>query len=241
MSTQDIDELIVKEIERHYETNDSPYYLAELGVYFREQNIEVPVGIQFKDYLRIKFDQRLTVIQDEDTPAKIAIAPLERAAHVREQLSKTPTIHLDDSRIDYGRLPFALVAAFCKVPLPGTRLYFKVAKPFRYETRVHAPDDQYIEIEDRFRPQSLAGKPVGELSSGDRREIYERITKWAEEKELDLRTLYYDTRPRNFSTSPVSDQLAGNALQRLIDAQEPELRSRLRIPGDIAGTLMRLP
>ena len=241
MATKNTDQLVVEEVERHYKETDSPYYLADLGVFFREQNIDLPTDIQFKDYLRIRFSDSLVVVQDEDTPARIAIAPPDKVDHVRDQLSGNLLTSLDDSKVDYKRLPFSLVAAFCKVPLPGTRLYYRTIKPYRYEIRVHAPEDGYIEIEDRFRPPSLAGKPVGELSSNDKREIYDRINTWAEANKLELRALYYDTRLRDASISNDPGQMASNALQRLIDAQEPDLRSRLRIPGDIAGTLMRLP
>lgn len=241
MSPRDTDELIIQEIERHYDNTDSPYLLADLGVFFREQKLEMPDGIQFKDYLRIKFNERLVVIQDEDTPARIAIAPHDRVAQVREQLSRSLSSQLDDSRVDYSRLPFALVAAFCKVPLPGTRLYFRITQPFRYETRARAPGDQYVEIEDRFRPHSLANKHTQEISYSDRRLIYNHIEKWAEEKGIDLRKLYYDIRPKATTPSGISGQTKTSALQRLVDAQEPELQTRIRIPGDIASILSRLP
>ena len=71
--------------------------------------------------------------------------------------------------------------------------------------------------------------------------IYERIDKWADANSIDQRDLYYDSGKK----APVlTRQMGGaeeNALQRLIDAQEPELRGRIRIPGDIASALMRLP
>ena len=241
MEARDIDGLIAKEIERHYENTDSPYYLAELGVFFREHNITIPDDIQFKDYLKIKFHQHLVVIQDEDIPARIAIAPPDKAAYVQSQLSRSLSDQLDDSEVDYSRLPFALVAAFCKIPLPGTRLYFRINPPFRYETRERMPDNHYVEIDDSFRPPSVAGKTVQDISYSDRHLIYEHIKKWAEAKAIDLQTLYYDTSQKAITASGSVEQTETNALQRLVNAQEPEIRSRIRIPGDIASSLSRLP
>ena len=245
MSLRDTDELVIEAVEKHYENNDVPYYLAELGLLFRSENIEIPSGVRFKDYLKSRYAGRLVVVQDEESPAKIAIAPPEKATNVQRQLSGQYLDARDnsgDSNIDYVRLPFALVAAFCKNPLPGTRLYFRTARPFRYETRAQPPeDDTFIEIEDRFRPLSLAGRLVREISYSDRQMIYTHIKKWADEKSVDLRAIYYDRGSKPASNTATPFEVKDNALQRLIDAQEPEIRRRIRIPGDIANALMGLP
>ena len=240
MSTRDTDQLVLEEIQNHYRDKDSPYYLAELGKFFRLKEIDIPQGVRFKDYLRDQFYGRLVVVQDPRTPAKIAIAPPEKQLRVQQQLSTQHSESTDDARIDHSRLPFALIAAFCKLPLPGTRIYFRVTKPFRYETRMQVPDDNYIEIEDQFRPLPLAGKSVHELSHGDKQTIYEYIEKWAAQKGIDLRDLYYNRGAESTRKTEGSTDAKANALLRLINAQEPELKARIRIPGDIASILMRL-
>ena len=241
MAYMNTDELIIDAVKKHYENHDSPYYLAEIGQWFRSQKIEIPEGIRFKDYLISRFHGRLVVVQDEDNPAKIAIAPPEIQLRVKQQLSGVVTVEPDDSKIDHSRLPFALIAAFCKVPVPGTQIYFRVTMPFRYETRMQAPDDTYIEIDDQFRPSSLAGKSVHDLSYDDRQTIYEYIEKWAAAKSFNLQHFYYDRGSKSARSARHPVRSDENALQRLINAQEPELRERIRIPGDIASTLMRLP
>ena len=241
MLSRDTDQLIVEAVEKHYAEHDSPYYLSELGKFFQSHDIQVPGRVRFKDYLISRFDGRLVVVQDPDHPAKIAIAPVERQALVQQQLSSQLTELADDREIDHSRLPVALVAAFCKIPLPGTQVYFRVSRPFRYEVGMRAPDDKYVEIEKEFRPPSLAGKSVHDLSSSEKQLAYQHIEEWAKTRGLDLRELYYDRGMRSDSSATQASATDGNALQRLVDAQEPELRERVRIPGDIASTLMRLP
>ena len=241
MTTQEIDELVLKAVKAHYAEHSAPFYLAALGNLFRSQDIELPPGVRFKDYLSSRFHGRLVVIQDPEIPARIAIAEPERESAIRRQLSGQSTELADDSEVDYGRLPIALIAAFCKVPLPDSQVYFRTTKPFRYETLLHPPDDNYVEISETFRPTSLAGKSVHTLSFGEKQTVYACIEKWADANAVDLRSLYYDRSLQKRQQERGQEEAAQNALQRLINAQEPELRGRIRIPGDIASTLMRLP
>ena len=241
MTSQNIDELVLKAVQAHYAEHNTPFYLAELGNLFRSHNVELPAGVRFKDYLSSRFHGRLAVIQDPEIPARIAIAEPERESAVRRQLSGQGIDLSEDSEVDYERLPIALIAAFCKVPLPNTRVYFRTTKPFRYETLMRPPDDSYVAIDDSFRPTSLAGKSVHALSLSDKQTIHASIEKWADTNAVDLRSLYYDRSPQKDQQARGRGEAAHNALQRLINAQEPELKGRIRIPGDIASTLMRLP
>ena len=241
MSPQDTDHIITEAIQDHYKIHDSPYYLAELGKFFRANHIDIPTGVRFKDYLKSRFHDRFVVVQDTEDPARIAIAPLEKESTVLRQLSHQPSTVGDESGIDYARLPFALIAAFCKIPTPGTQVYFRLSKPFRYDTRPQPPAENYIEIEEQFRPPSLAGRSVHELSPHDKRTIYEHIEKWADNNSIDLRQFYYDLGPKLARPAEELTQTKGNALLRLIHAQDPEIRPQIRIPGDIASTLARLP
>ena len=240
MSLSDTDRLIIESVESHYENNDSPYLLAELGVFFHVNEIDVPEGVRLKEYLTIRFADRLVIVQDEDVPAKIAIAPPELEAIVRQMLSGKVSDLADESIIDFTRLPIALVSAFCKNPPPNRRLYFRITKPFRYEMLTEPPDSNYVEIEERFRPNPLSGKGVRDISLKDKQIIFRHIETWAKEKRLDLRDVYYDREARNGEALGTAAGTGENALQRLIDAQEPELRARILIPADIVRSLLEI-
>ena len=82
---------------------------------------------------------------------------------------------------------------------------------------------------------------VHELSPQEKRTIYEHIEKWADNNSIDLRQFYYDLGPKFARPPEELAQTEGNALLRLINAQEPEIRPQIRIPGDIASTLIQLP
>ena len=84
MSTQDLDKLVIDEVQGHYRDKDSPYYLAELGNFFRVHKLDIPEGIRFKDFLKSLFAGRLLVLQNPDNPVKIAVAPPEKRERVRQ-------------------------------------------------------------------------------------------------------------------------------------------------------------
>ena len=233
----DTDQLVVKAVEKHYEEKNAPYYLAELGKLFREHSIEIPEGIRFKDYLTSRYHGRLVIVQDDFIKARIAVATMENHDKVRQQLSNQIAPASDESKLDHSRLPFSLIAAFCKVPLPNTKVYYRVVKPFRYETLMRVPGDDYVAIDDEFRPNELAGKSVHGLTVSDRELVYQHIDEWSMRNSIDLRQLYHDHSTLPAGTRDLSDA-SRNALRRLIDAQDPELKGRIKIPGDIASILM---
>ena len=235
-----MDQEIVAAVTTHYETNKSPYYLADLGNFFRLKHFDIPEGIRFKDFLASRFQGLLVVVQDPLTPAKIAIATPENEALVRQRLSNDTEYIPEDDKTNYSRLPFSLIAAFCISPPPNMDVFFRVKKPFRYEIQSQAPDDQYVVIDEEFRPTGMAGKSYNNLSSVEKQEIYAQIDRWAIAHDIDLRKLYFDYWTNTPRRTPSGRTKTRNALQRLIDAQEPELRPRIKIPGDIASKLMDL-
>ena len=241
MSSGNQDQLVIEEVRRHYRDSQTPYYLAELGVFFREKEIDVPAGVRVKDYLKSRFVDQLCVIQDNEVPAKIAVATPEAEDSVRQQLADRITEASLVATIDFGRLPFSLISAFCARRSPETQVYYRIVRPFRYVVSSIAPDDTYILIDEEFRPSHLEGSFFQTLSAEDKRTIYESIEKWAKAKDIDLRTIYFNTRSGSFGRESMVSASSSNALQRLVEAQAPELRRKITIPGDIAVALMQLP
>ena len=233
MSTSETDELILKAVVDHYREQDSPFYLADLGQFLQFRKIVIPDGSRLKDYLAANFQGRLVVIQDPETPARIAVATPDNLERVRRRLSKRSLSQRDDRGIAFERLPNSLVAAFCKIPPPNTDVYFRVVPPFRYDTFVYQPDHGYTLIGPEHRPSEFAGRTAAALTDNERRTIFGFIVNWAEANSIDLQSLYYD-HPRRLKQT----QEVRNALQRLIDAQDTDFRTRMKIPGDIAAILM---
>ena len=240
MSSIEQDRLVIEEVQRHYDNNESPYYLAGLGQFLRSHDIQVPPGVRLKNFIRNRFDDRLLVVQDPDVPAKIAVARPGEQERVQKLLAEQTSAASDDSTIDVTRLPFALFVAFCITSPPGNRVYFRTTRPFRYVIGATAPDHSYVEIDEQFRPPRFQGLSGHNLSAQDKRSIYRHVSEWATAKSLDLKGIYYNNEPKALRHARIPSASGTNALQRLFDAQGPELQTKVFIPVDIAIKLMNL-
>lgn len=240
LSSDNQDQLVIEEVRRHYSNKKTPYLLADLGVFFRANDIEVPAGVRFKDHLKSRFGDQISIIQDTDVPAKIAVATPGEEDGVRRQLAGRPGEATSGATIDFGRLPFSLISAFCVRRTQGSQIYFRPVRPYRYFVGSTAPDDTYVLIDEDFRPPHLEGLFFQDLSDEGKYEIHGSIEKWARAKNIDLRTIYFDAISGLFGRESAPSATSSNALQRLVEAQAPELRRRITIPGDIAVALMRL-
>ena len=235
------DQMVVDEVRRHYGESQAPYYLAVLGEFLRSRQIAVPPGVRLKDYLRDRLQGQLSVVQDQDVPAKIAVALPDNQDLVRQRLTARFPGTPSGSAADFDRLPYSLKVAFCVVPPDGTRVYFRTVPPFRYVFGSSAPDETFVEIEEEFRPTRLIGSLVRNLSIEDRNEVYQHIAAWASAKNIELGKIRYGRNPASTDSPDSNRPITANGLQRLIQAQEVELRRRILIPADIAITLMRTP
>lgn len=240
MLSDDKRQLVIDEVQRHYDKEKQPYYLAELGQFFRSKNIEIPSGKQFKDFLAESFQSHLVVVQDPDVRARIAIALPDRSEQVQEQLAGRFSSTEGRPPIAVNRLPFSLIAAFCQKPTSGLRVFYRTIHPTRYVIASVAPDDFFVEIGETFRQHPPAGTSVHALPIEFRQDIYRRISEWAAIQNVNLEAIYVDEGRRTSIPRIDSRITISNALQRLIEAQEPEIRKRMYVPGDIALALMQI-
>ena len=238
---QTIQHTIIEEVRRHYRDSNAPYYLSGLGEFCRSHGIEIPPGMKLNNFVKNQFGGDLLVVQDPEVPAKIAISIPEEKERVAQLLAQHTSAELDRADVDFSRLPFALVAAFCMATDTNTGVYFRTVRPFRYVTAEMAPDHTYIEIDAKFRPAHAETQSFLDLSEAQRTAIDQRIVEWAQDKNVDLRSFYYDRAPARPNQRTNSGTASKNALQRLVEAQEPRLQSQVLIPGDIAVALMKLP
>lgn len=240
MVTENQKELVLDEIRRHYEEQALPYYLANLGQFFQSNEIVLPPGTRFKAFLSDNFEDRLVVVQDPTVPARIAIALPGNREQIQQQLSGQIMSSPGRPPIEINRLPFSLIAAFCQRPAPGNRVYFRTIRPCRYVIAPVAPDSSFVEIGEQLRQSPPIGASVHTLSNEAKQEIYRRIAKWVESEGIDLEAIYVYERGSSHTSSNTRKQQVANALQRLLEAQDPELRRKIQVPGDIALTLMRM-
>ena len=236
------DDPIVKEVVRHYSESEKPYHLAELGVFLNHEKIPMPDGIKLKDFLQKTYPSKLEIIQDPNTPARIAVALPSNNEKIRSKiLGDEFSFGLDG--FDARRLPFSLIAAFCRVPPVGKHLYYRIIPPFHYIVAETPRGDQgeYLLIDDSSPPAQVRGVDPYALSPEDLHGVYAKIVEWAQSKGIDPRSLRVSEEKTHLDMSPTSGGAGSNALQRLIEAQEPNLRSQIRVPMDIIAALIRLP
>lgn len=233
-------QIVLDEIRRHYDGLSQPYYLAGLGQFFRSEGIEIPSGKRFKDFLSESFSDSLVIIQDPDVPAKIAIALPQNSKEVQEQLFGRFLPTSGRPPIEVNRLPFSLIAAFCQVPNSGLRVFYRAIRPSRYVIGSIAPDNSFVEIGANFRKPLPEGISLHELSAEVKQDIYRRISEWAAFQDFDLEAIYLNEKGRTTSQKDTRADRSSNALRRLIEAQEPEIRKKISVPGDIALALMAL-
>lgn len=237
MSPGEIDKLILEEINRHYGENETPYYLAKLGDFIQSNDkIVLPSKTQLSDYIRIRFLESLSLIPHPKDSKILIVAPEAFRDTVKEKLSKSP--QLNEDLESYSRLPNALFVAFCIDPPQGENIYFHTIRPFVYQVAAAPSDNYYIEIESEFRPAHIRGRHLSSLSREERGELQEQVKRWSERHSIDLQTLHYDKQdhriPHRFARHDGSE----NALSRLIEAQDVNLRKRIKIPSDIAALLL---
>ena len=240
MLTEDQAKVVLNEVQRHYQERSEPYYLAALGQFFRSKNVAVPAGKRFKDFLSETFRGRIEIVQDPLVPARIAIALPESREQVQQQLAGRMLTTPESPPIEVNRLPFSLIAAFYQQPESGNRVYYHTARPFRYVVALVPPDESFIEVDERFRQPLPVGMSIREISGDAKQEAYRRILEWAATKEIDLKTIYVRGEGRVPNGGTRRAPSISNALQRLIEAQEPGIRKRIQVPGDIALALMRM-
>ena len=238
--TEDQSQMVLNEVRRHYQERSQPYYLSDLGQFFRSKDVAVPAGKRFKDFLSETFRGLMEIVQDPLVPARIAIALPENREQVQQQLAGRLLTTPDGPSIGVNRLPFSLIAAFYQKPESGNRVYYRTVSPFRYAIAEVPPDESFIEVDERFRQSLSVGMSLREISSDAKQETYRRIVEWAAAKAINLETISVRGEGRAPSAGTRRSLSISNALQRLIEAQEPGMRKRLQVPGDIALALMRM-
>ena len=231
------DDPLIQAVENHYkDAPDRPLYASELGKTVREKGIHMPPGVTVLNYIRSMYEGRLCVVQDPDVPARIAIAQPNNQTKIAQLISGRGLVE-SAPETEFRRLPFALTAAFCRAPTKGKKLFFATRRPFRYVSEAAPPNSDYVEIEEDYQPPDLRGLDAHQLSEDQRLIVYSSIARWALAKNIRLSDFYVITPASTARNTPIHSS-SRNALERFIGAQDDDIKSRIKIPMDIAQLLM---
>lgn len=217
----------------HYADSDEPLFLSAVGQALRAENLwPLPDERRsLKEWLK-SLEPELTLLQDEESPARVAIATAEKAAIVHERIYGLRDVIL------LSRTARPVLLAFCAKGNEEGPVYLTSQPPFRYTLTLPDEPGDYLTIAPNDRVPGLHLRAIQRMPNADVARLARSLRNWAEAAKVDLKALSKDASPVS-SESPPLPPGTMNALERLIQAQRPDLRHQFHIPGDIAALLSR--
>lgn len=231
---QETRDAVIGLAERHYEKFDRPLFLASVGQYLRDQNLWPFEGETrtLKEWLQ-SLDPDLVVVQDEQSPARVAIVTPEKADVVKETLLLLRSTQLIQA------LARPVLLAFCIRGHEEQPVYLTQRPPFRFTLVEPADPQNYLVISPEFRQPGVHLRAAAQMPTGDVTALGAAIEQWAIARGVDLSTLTKAAAEAGRGTGEEPTAGTLSALDRLIAAQRPNLRPDLVVPADIAALLSR--
>ncbi len=223
-------------VRRHYAAMDKPLLLSDFGVELRSAGLW-PIDGEVRPLAEVLAERApdLVLTSDPDARAYVVVTVRgeeERASRAFEQRRRQRLLK---------HLPRAVLLSFCVELEPSQHIYLRKEPPHRYSLEPPA-GDEYWDVEPDVRTPGLFIDANRELSENDSERLMSNIYRWADRHQVDLDALAAGTvKPKPGLARPVPGRLAANALERLHNAQLPEMASRLVVPMDIALLLSRMP
>jgi hypothetical protein len=235
---QEFQELIKAKVRAHYAATRVPLLLSSLGAEIEKENAW-PTDRGHRNLRQLIIDTcapDLEIVRDRRSPAYIAVVTPDVRADVEGQIAQ----RFGDNEVAPVRLEDVVkpvLLAFC-VNVPERPVYVKRTRPFRYEVG-SIPQDQageYLLVEREYRRPGLRIDNPQLLSHADRKDLENRIQRWATVHEVSMEQFSRLAPDDNEAQEPQGR----TALDRLLSAQAPDVAQRLMIPADIAQILSRI-
>lgn len=221
---------LVELVQQHYAQSSDPLLLSRLGIDARNEGIiEGPRGSgALTALIKQAGEDRLRAVVSDIDRGRTAIALPSNALEVERRLAAEHGSNAEAER--FSALPRPLQVAFCVRTEPGETVYVQPSPPFHYEKVKPgtSPSPGYVHIDDRFR---LPGLRLQDANDAKKAVLWQQFQTWAEAMNLPLDRFSVLKRR---SAGP-----HGSAFSRLLEAQAPEIRSRIVFPADIVELLLR--
>lgn len=218
-------EELVTVVERHYEATESPLLMSKFGQANRELREQLVLLFgNLGNAVRAVAD-RLEVVKHNGLVGQEAIAPVERVWKVTEELAKRSSYkHL--AATSFSLLPRPIQIAFCVKSDRDETIAVGASPPFRYVKLGpgQAIPDGMLPLGDRYRHQGLRLEKASEAEMVD---LWASYSLWSAEVNF--------TPEGHLATVDSTS----NALTRLMNAQDPSLKSQIRIPLDVIEILLK--
>lgn len=231
MLSPSLSELVAK-VGEYYSTSDEPLLLSRLG-----QKIHPDLRRQLVQEhgtlgaaIRAAGDDKLLVLCPVPSSGKEIVTTPERSGSAVMRTLETDarnTAHVET----FDRLPTPVRVAFCAAVSDDQQIVLRSSPPFRYERcpKHSSPPPGFVAIEDEFRHPNL---DVSEATRAQKAALWKSIDAWAARHGVNLEAASV-TNP-----SATGGAVGVSALARFLDAQEPDILRRLRLPGDVARLLL---
>jgi hypothetical protein len=212
-------------VGKHYNTSNQPLLLSRLGTMYPE----LRAGILKAGYETLSAavaavgEDRLQIVRIRNSPGRTSVVVPEKRSLIEQQLMKATERAAETGQ--FAALPYPIQLAFCVSTEPNERVVVRINPPFRY-TKLgvqETPESGSVLVEDEFRKPGLR---LENASSTQKTALWRAFLAWAERHDVDSDMLLR-----------VQPHLT--ALERLLAAQDPDILSKLKIPGDIAELLIR--
>lgn len=221
-------------VRLHYGKSNEPLFLSSVGQALRGQKLWPIDGEKrsLKDWLA-SLEPAVKVIADETSPARVAVVSAEKAEIVEERLLARRDLQL------IGTLARPLLLAFCVRGSDDQPVFLTRRPPFRYTTVAPDNRDDYLAIAPQYRLPGLLLRAVTKMPANEVAALGSNIRHWADAESVALDQF---TKERVELTVAAGEEVAVgtmSALDRLLQAQRPDVRNLLVVPADIAVLLSR--
>lgn len=232
-----VDDSLVSLVTAHYARPPLvPLFLSRLGIEARAQGLVdgLPGSGQLTNLIKSVGSDRLVIVWPGEDKARSAVALPSNAEEVKQLLGKVSGHSAEAQR--FTGLPRALQVAFCVRIEAGEAVSVTTSLPFRYEKFKSnmQPSGGHIVLDEEFRKPGLR---LQDASDEQKAQLWQFFQPWAESKSISTEP-FLQVRPVAEVRHGIADSHP-TAFSRLLQAQSPEIRSRLVFPADIVEILLR--
>ncbi|MDL2315527.1 hypothetical protein LJC59_00390 [Desulfovibrio sp. OttesenSCG-928-A18] len=197
---------------------EKPMLLSQLGEQLRSVTA-LPEGYRLSELIKIIDGLEITY------PGKSGVPYVYSKPSLKES---------DLDRIVLSQIRKSILSAFT-VPLRADeQIYLSLSYPYTYSRHRNKAKQPYVIVENKYRiiteeldidtmQDSIVSQLLGNIKSwSNEHSVGDEIIYWTTKKDIEIKT-----------------NITSNALERLLAAQDVDVRSKLLIPGDIAEILIK--
>jgi hypothetical protein len=230
-----IEDKIRQIVAEHYQPGQTrPFLLSHIGARLAKDG-DWPLPTDDRRTLRdvVEAIPDLSLIVDEQTPSFIAVVPVAEEKLAHNAIAKRRKLFF------LRGLPRAVLLAFTTEIAEETPVYLLLGERITFVVGLAARPEGGIEIDANLRMPGLPIDQLNELDDALIEKLDGKIREWCARHEIAPAQLTRKRAPVPLPSIAISK--GQSALERLVQAQDPQIARRLIVPIDIALLLSRMP